>query len=333
MESHGVKKEPEDETLLASLRLVKNNGDVKNNSNIAKSDEFSVPPIVKVEHGQGVEVTNYSTWTQDNYLDYYGYADEETGLFPFKPGEVDRQVDVHFTKPQEISELFDMTKQVVKEEPDATYPDEAFHKFPNQIMSHSTLGPDVANANEKLEDSEDLSDEKDDHVFESKSNLKENEAENKKPAPFEEKGSEPEGTQTQILHTTSSFPFEPGNTDGDATYNDENYTETVKNETHPFDPGVFDIEDSVDDESSGSRSIIDDPLFQHVAPSVVLCLHVLHDCRIILRCLAISLRQLHLHAVNLASSYDVTDSIKPFHIPEVNAEAWNDEELSIQKKE
>merc|ERR1712096_269934 len=127
MESHIVKKEPDDEI----------NDYVKNKTKVAKSDEFSVPPIVKVEHGQGVEVTNYSTWTQDNYLDYYGYADEETGLFPFKPGEVDRQVDVHFTKPQEISELFDMTKQIVKEEPDATYPDEAFHKFPNQIMSHS----------------------------------------------------------------------------------------------------------------------------------------------------------------------------------------------------
>ena len=63
-----------------------------------------------------------------------------------------------------------------------------------------------------------------------------------------------------------------------------------------------------------------------MAATVVLCLHVLHDCRIILRCLAISLRQLHLHAVNLASSYNVTDAIKSFHIPEVNAEAWNDEE-------
>ena len=166
-----------------------------------------------------------------------------------------------------------MTKQVVKEEPDATYPDEVFHKFPNKMKSHATLGPDVAKGDEKHEDSEDLSDENDDLVFD--------------------------------------------------TYNDD---ETFKNETHPFDPGVFDIENSVVDESSGSRSTINDPLFQHVAPSVVLCLHVLHDCRIILRCIAISLRQLHLHAVNLASSYDVTDSIKPFHIPEVNAEALNEEE-------
>merc|ERR1719186_1312360 len=271
MESHGVKKEPEDETLLASLRLVKNNGDVKNNSNIAKSDEFSVPPVVKVEHGQGVEVSNYSTWTQDNYLDYYGYADEEMELFPFEPGEA----CVHFTTPQEISELFDMTKQVVKEEPDATYPDEVFHKFPNKMKSHATLGPGVAKGDEKHEDSEDLSDEKDDLVFD--------------------------------------------------TYNAD---ETFKNETHPFDPGVFDIEYSVVDESSGSRSTINDPLFQHVAPSVVLCLHVLHNCRIILRCLAltITLRQLHLHAENQASSYGVTDPIKPFHIPEVNAEACDDEE-------
>ena len=75
LESRDVQKEPENEKF------------------------FDVTPVVKVEHGQGVEVEDYSTWTQDNYLDYYGYADEETGkLFLFEPGEVDADV----TTPQEI---------------------------------------------------------------------------------------------------------------------------------------------------------------------------------------------------------------------------------------
>ena len=146
-----------------------------------------------------------------------------------------------------MSELFDMTKHVVKEEPDAPYPDEIFHKFPNQMKSHAILGPDVANADEKPEDSEDLSDEKDDHVFDIKSNLKENGIKTKKTAPVEEKGAEQNGSEPEdkdpvkeIQHTTTSFSFDPGNTVGDS--NDDDSTKTFKNKSHPFDPGAFDIE-------------------------------------------------------------------------------------------
>ena len=93
VESRNVEKEPEDITFLESVDDVKNQNDTdvgddaKNNTN-----------KVRVEHGQDVEVINYSTWTQDNYLDYYGYVDEETELFPFEPGEI----DVHFTTSREM---------------------------------------------------------------------------------------------------------------------------------------------------------------------------------------------------------------------------------------
>ena len=39
-------------------------------------------------HGQS-EVEEYSTWTQENYLDYYGYADEDKKKAVSEPGAVD----------------------------------------------------------------------------------------------------------------------------------------------------------------------------------------------------------------------------------------------------
>ena len=52
-----------------------------------------------MEHGQGVVVEDFSTWTQEDYLDYYGSEDEETvNLFPFEPGDVEDDV----IAPQEI---------------------------------------------------------------------------------------------------------------------------------------------------------------------------------------------------------------------------------------
>ena len=74
-----------------------------------------------------------------------------------------------------------------------------------------------------------------------KSNLKETEVKTNTLAPVGENGAEvngsdPEGEEPKIL------PFEPWNTVGYSTSNDdEDSTATFKIETHPFEPGVFDI--------------------------------------------------------------------------------------------
>ena len=83
---------------------------------------------------------------------------------------------------------------------------------------------------------------------------------------------------------TERFPYDPGKTFD--TNNDAKEEETIEEDAGKTTPRVP-IEDSDVHECSGSRKLIqDDLLFQQVAPSVFLCLHV---CHIILRYPAIPL--------------------------------------------
>ena len=126
-----------------------------------------------------------------------------------------------------------------------------------------------------------------------------------------------------------SKPFDPGIT----------LITTVDDNKEPIDvatvkttPRVL-IKDS-DVDGSGSRSLIDDILFQQVAPSVVLCLNDCHVYRIILRSPAILHAQLHMLYRDPASRCNVTNATKPFAFPDVNTEACIvDEELFDGKEQ
>ena len=91
-----------------------------------------------MEHGQGVVVEDFSTWTQEDYLDYYGSEDEETvNLFPFETGDVEDDV----IAPQEIKPTIaanQMKSQELNQDADEikkkTTNDDLFLKSPDELV-------------------------------------------------------------------------------------------------------------------------------------------------------------------------------------------------------
>ena len=152
-----VKKEPEDENFfdVPPVKVEHDHGQGVEDSiwtqvEVKKEPEdenfFDVPPV-KVEDGQGVQVEDHSTWTQENYFDYYDYADEEmVELFPFEPGEVEETSDlVHAIKPTIAANPGDVfrniSNQIKSQEPSQDADEiknkttnDVFHKSPDELV-------------------------------------------------------------------------------------------------------------------------------------------------------------------------------------------------------